>query len=351
MNNESEMQASALDDTLVDSVTTIRRVERPTAGDVDDLDTDTDRQSDPYVAARLDADVQADADTVVGPRADSSTDDVPDIKIEVPTDFDDTTEPQIAAPFTPAVTAEPQPEAELELADDELLVEGDASEDDTLVERTDPRSAQRMSSVPPPPPLAALRAAAHSSFPPGRQRSSAPPPFDATRAGAAAAQGAINAELRATRAELDRVARRMRARDAYLVELERALQTANRQIETSRARTAGDNARLLGRVRGQAFRVAELEDELRQAVVALAAERASTRRLDAPNQNDLQLIRGIGPRFESQLRAMGIATLHSVAQWTAADITRVAEQLNIRPQRIERDAWIDQARALSSHPK
>jgi NADH-quinone oxidoreductase subunit E len=157
--------------------------------------------------------------------------------------------------------------------------------------------------------------------------------------------------LLAVRAELERVARRMRARDAYLVELERAFDASNRQLESGRLRTATDTARLLGRVRGQAYRIAELEGELRQAIVALATERASTGSRDVPNQADLQLVRGIGPRFEAQLRAMGIATLANVAGWSAEDVARVAEQLNIRPQRIERDAWVDQARALSAGRK
>jgi predicted flap endonuclease-1-like 5' DNA nuclease len=237
-----------------------------------------------------------------------------------------------------------QPEVESELAVDELLV-------DTEIEvelPPDPPPA-RPSSVPPPPPLAALRAAARSSWPTPRVGSSTPPKFEAPGTTTPATSDS-NVELLATRAELERVARRMRARDAYLVELERAFDVSNKQIETNRLRNAADIARLAGRVRGQAFRIAELEAELRQAIVALAAERGSTRPRDVPNQDDLQLIRGIGPRFESQLRAMGITTLQSVAHWTATDVARVAEQLSIQPARIERDAWIDQARALSSGP-
>ena len=256
---------------------------------------------------------------------------------------------------------ERQPDLETELSSDELLA--DAEADALAIEVEFPPPARPLS-VPPPPPLAALRAAARSSWPASRARSATPAPSEPPQPGNHSPNHTTNhttnqatnpsddhVELLATRAELERVARRMRARDAYLVELERAFDVSNRQIETNRLRHAADNARLVGRVRGQAFRIAELEAELRQAIVALAAERGSTQPRGVPNQDDLQLIRGIGPRFEAQLRALGVTTLQSVARWTSTDVVRVAEQLSIQPQRIERDAWVDQARALSVGPE
>jgi len=55
----------------------------------------------------------------------------------------------------------------------------------------------------------------------------------------------------------------MRARDAYLAELERALAASTHQLESSGIGSVEDAHRLLGKLRGQAFRIAELESELR----------------------------------------------------------------------------------------
>jgi len=72
------------------------------------------------------------------------------------------------------------------------------------------------------------------------------------------------------RAELERLRTQMRARDAYLSELERALDANTRQLEAAGISSADDVYRLLGRVRGQAFRIAELESELRATKVVPA---------------------------------------------------------------------------------
>lgn len=77
--------------------------------------------------------------------------------------------------------------------------------------------------------------------------------------------GALPSDLVAAHAEIARLQRQMRARDAYLVEIERALDASTRQLEAAGLGSVDDALRLLGRVRGQAFRIAELESELRQS--------------------------------------------------------------------------------------
>jgi type IV secretory pathway VirB10-like protein len=71
-------------------------------------------------------------------------------------------------------------------------------------------------------------------------------------------------DMQALRHELHRLQSQMRARDAYLVELEQALDARTRQLAASGIASPEDAHRLLGRVRGQAFRIAELESELRR---------------------------------------------------------------------------------------
>jgi predicted flap endonuclease-1-like 5' DNA nuclease len=156
----------------------------------------------------------------------------------------------------------------------------------------------------------------------------------------------VRTELTAARAENTRLARQMRARDAYLAELEHALDEASRQLVAGGLGTLSDAARLIGRVRGQAFRIAELEAELRQTVVSLARLRGATQPRRTQQRDDLQLIRGVGPRLAEQLYELGVAKFETIAQWTAPDLLRVADHLCIRAERIERDAWIEQARAL-----
>lgn len=87
-----------------------------------------------------------------------------------------------------------------------------------------------------------------------------PPPVQRRMPPSAAA---LSARLEATEAELTRLRRQMRARDAYLAELERALAASTRKLEASGLGSVEDAHKLLGRVRGQAFRIAELESELR----------------------------------------------------------------------------------------
>lgn len=103
----------------------------------------------------------------------------------------------------------------------------------------------------PPPPRASARAA----------RSVAPPPPVQRRMPPAAA--ALSTRLEVAEAELTRIRRQMRARDAYLAELEQALQASTSKLEASGIGSIEDAHKLLGRVRGQAYRIAELESELR----------------------------------------------------------------------------------------
>jgi predicted flap endonuclease-1-like 5' DNA nuclease len=66
----------------------------------------------------------------------------------------------------------------------------------------------------------------------------------------------------------------------------------------------------------------------------------------APPKDDLKGICGIGPAFERVLNNMGIVTFRQVAQWDATDLKRIADKLDIVPDRIKRDKWIASAKKL-----
>jgi hypothetical protein len=110
-----------------------------------------------------------------------------------------------------------------------------------------------------------------------RPRQTMPQPL---AAGAHSTVSAMSSELQNARLELARLHSQMRARDAYLVELEQALNVATRQLAASGIGTLDDAYRLLGRVRGQAFRIAELESELRTSKQAQAQSQPQAAPLD-----------------------------------------------------------------------
>lgn len=64
-----------------------------------------------------------------------------------------------------------------------------------------------------------------------------------------------------------------------------------------------------------------------------------------PPPDNLRKIKGIGPKIELSLQALGIVRLEQIAGWTEADIERVDRQLSARG-RIRRDRWVEQAREL-----
>jgi len=156
--------------------------------------------------------------------------------------------------------------------------------------------------------------------------------------------------------EITRLRAQMRARDAYLAELERVVADYRQQLTAAGLTDLDELAGLSGRVRGQAFRVAELESELRRvqasqveqreqrttAPVAQVAPAASARGSDGPDQ--LRRVRGIGRRYAEQLVTLGVESVVQIARWTEQDCARIAGELRISPTRVT--LWVEQARAI-----
>ena len=63
--------------------------------------------------------------------------------------------------------------------------------------------------------------------------------------------------------------------------------------------------------------------------------------------DDLKQISGVGPKLEQKLHALGIERFAQIAAWSAEDVARVDDQLNFRG-RIDRDKWVEQAKALAA---
>ncbi|MGI9204097.1 MAG: hypothetical protein ACR2Q3_08810 [Woeseiaceae bacterium] len=67
---------------------------------------------------------------------------------------------------------------------------------------------------------------------------------------------------------------------------------------------------------------------------------------EAAAEDDLQMIKGIGPSIEKTLHSLGIVRFHQIAEMSEYDIDRVAQQLRGFRSRIYREDWIGQARDL-----
>ncbi|HEY5375099.1 MAG TPA: helix-hairpin-helix domain-containing protein [Polyangiaceae bacterium] len=86
-------------------------------------------------------------------------------------------------------------------------------------------------------------------------------------------------------------------------------------------------------------RIAELEAALQDQREALADPRRA-------EQVGLRRIRGIGPAYERALLALGITSIPQIAALSPQDIERIAPLIKARADRILRDDWVGQARAL-----
>jgi predicted flap endonuclease-1-like 5' DNA nuclease len=157
----------------------------------------------------------------------------------------------------------------------------------------------------------------------------------------------VEAKAALMRAETER-ARLERA----LAEERSTREAALRAAREEATQRVAELERRVERLRELEARVDELEAQAlevvtlrqRNAELEAALATASKRSLAAPD--DLKRLRGVGPAFERALRALGITTFAQIAEFTEADIERVAQSLKLKPERIRRDDWVGNARAL-----
>ncbi|WP_151717878.1 NADH-quinone oxidoreductase subunit E [Gemmobacter serpentinus] len=64
--------------------------------------------------------------------------------------------------------------------------------------------------------------------------------------------------------------------------------------------------------------------------------------------DDLKLIKGVGPKLEALLHSLGFFHFDQLANWTAAEIAWVDENLEGFKGRVTRDEWVQQARDLAN---
>ena len=64
--------------------------------------------------------------------------------------------------------------------------------------------------------------------------------------------------------------------------------------------------------------------------------------------DDLKKIKGVGPKFESDLNAKGIWHYDQIANWTAQEVAWADDNLGRFKGRISRDDWVGQAKILAT---
>lgn len=67
--------------------------------------------------------------------------------------------------------------------------------------------------------------------------------------------------------------------------------------------------------------------------------------------DNLQLIKGLGPKLAGLLNGLGVASFQQIADWTEADIAAIDPQLGAFQGRIARDNFVDQAGYLARGDK
>jgi predicted flap endonuclease-1-like 5' DNA nuclease len=138
-------------------------------------------------------------------------------------------------------------------------------------------------------------------------------------------------------------------RDQQLASSGAALEQASAELE--QARVALEQARAeLEQARAELEQAQAGLEESRSRVTVAPPNAAAPPARAAKVVQGLRRIRGIGPAYQRVLEQLGIERVQQIAAWTDADILTFAEKLKIRPDRIIKDDWVGQAKALDPDP-
>ena len=76
-------------------------------------------------------------------------------------------------------------------------------------------------------------------------------------------------------------------------------------------------------------------------------KKAAPKKAAAADADDLKQLSGVGPALEKKLLEAGVTTFAQIAAWGADDIAEFDEKLSFKG-RIEREGWVEQAKALAA---
>lgn len=115
---------------------------------------------------------------------------------------------------------------------------------------------------------------------------------------------------------------------------------------------AKENHALRTKMRKMESRLAELESRLKSAAAPTPKEEAKKKltallgNVKPADRDDLQQIKGIGPKLEEQLNAMGIYTFRQLSRLTDSEYELIDSLLEGFQGRGRRDHWAEQAKAM-----
>lgn len=184
--------------------------------------------------------------------------------------------------------------------------------------------------------------------------------------------GATQVELRKLGSERHTLRARLRREADRVQELESALRAEKdlrrQATEEHQAALNGLRARLADVEAEKSTELGWLTTELEQNRVELTQQRTELEacraellqsRAAAPAlaargvkpPQGLRRIRGIGPAYQRVLEHEDVTRVQQVAAWTEANIAFFAEKLRIRPDRIQKEDWVGQAKLLEADPE
>jgi predicted flap endonuclease-1-like 5' DNA nuclease len=96
-----------------------------------------------------------------------------------------------------------------------------------------------------------------------------------------------------------------------------------------------------------------IEDVAAQLLVAAPSVPTPTVQsaTEAGEPDNLQLLKGVGPRAAALLAEAGITRFAQIATWGPDDIATIDARMGAFKGRIDRDRWVEQARLLAAGDK
>ena len=133
-----------------------------------------------------------------------------------------------------------------------------------------------------------------------------------------------------------------------------ASKTVETPLETAASKAAAkpvaEKVKKAKKAKAKAEKVEKAKAEKAPKAKAEKAPKAKAAKL-APTSSipdNLELIKGLGPKVNNLLNGLGVTSFAQVANWTDADVADIDAKLGAFAGRITRDNWIDQAQLLAA---
>ena len=147
----------------------------------------------------------------------------------------------------------------------------------------------------------------------------------------------------------DATAAQQTADEAKLAEMQSALDECRASVSTLESER-DDAKAALAAAQTQTAEAKETSASAPSPAAAVSQPTAAASASNSKQPDDLKQISGIGPKLETLLLEAGITRFEQIANLTTAQILDLDDILNFKG-RIERDAWVGQAKRLAAGEK